>query len=364
MTDTIPPELAEHRRLLEYIEQRDLQQAQDYLNQQALALEVVEQIGHYALDCELQPLAQDLFEMVYQSAPKRAQSYVNLGRLFLYTLEYSKAQASFEMALNYDAQHEAALAGCERARHYLERRLRLPSIYLNTLPKSGSMYLFESLKKGLGLQYEQTSSRIYFTEDRIIYEAMLRLAQGGCISQEHLPAHPWNLYVLKKTLPKMIVHVRDPRQACLSWAHHCQNYFQTGQTRVIEMYLPANLPQFFEQSLTEQLDWHLRQYYPLLIDFIQGWMQCKEEETWGDQILLTRYQDFAEDNQATLQQILSFYEIDPDDFDAPVQGPQAGRRHFRKGQKDEWRSVFTTEQIEWANERLTPELRRYFNWLN
>jgi len=96
----------------------------------------------------------------------------------------------------------------------------LPGIFLNTMPKSGSLYLWQVLEYGLCVPACRVSHST-FPGDIIVPEWLDRLRCGNVVTQEHIPASLENLAAMSRAgVKKIIVHVRDPRQATVSWMHH------------------------------------------------------------------------------------------------------------------------------------------------
>ncbi len=105
--------------------------------------------------------------------------------------------------------------------------------FLNTMPKSGSVFLADHLAS----LYRTPFARIgvdSFPRSLVIPGRAEVLAQGGLWDQMHLDASPENLDQLERAgIRKIYLHVRDPRQATLSWAHHLESADMTGGNAVL-----------------------------------------------------------------------------------------------------------------------------------
>ena len=249
----------------------------------------------------------------------------------------------------------------------------LPGILLNTLQKSGSVYILSVLHQRLRLPVGEIGIG-FFPGDIAIPESAKRLAQGNLIAQQHLPATNRNLITLMQSgIDRLILHVRDPRQALLSWVHFleilkelgtfvpteyplCHDYFSLSYDEQF------NCEKYFSLSLEDKIGWHIEHYLPLIIDWIKGWIRTSENSGWGFRILFTRFQDLKLDHDNFFDTILRFYDLDPSQFDKPLLQPQKGQMNFRKGMIDEWREVFTDEQIEKASYMIPMDLAERFGW--
>ena len=92
----------------------------------------------------------------------------------------------------------------------------LPAMLINTVPKSASESIWNKLAQGLGLAQCHFSLGL-FPDCTLMPSRVRATAAGGVIVKEHLPATPFNLQVLAEHgLDRVLVHLRDPRQATLS----------------------------------------------------------------------------------------------------------------------------------------------------
>ncbi|HEY9839357.1 MAG TPA: tetratricopeptide repeat protein [Candidatus Obscuribacterales bacterium] len=226
-----------------------------------------------------------------------------------------------------------------------------PAIFLNTLPRSASIYLTTTLRLLLGREFLMVAE-IDSASDAIYPQAARHFACGGVISQAHLPATAYNLDVLNSCFDKLVVHLRDPRQATLSLVYLFRSQQQAGNPG---LRLVPPLPEGYAGwSLPVQIDWNLEHYYPVLIRWIADWLDVRDQGLFHGELLLTRYEDFRADAAGFYRQILGFYGIGLAGPDFAGITPAPGYLNFRKGDVEEWRTVFSPEQAERAS-RLLPE---------
>ena len=235
-----------------------------------------------------------------------------------------------------------------------------PGLIFNTLPKSASVFIWDALAKGLGL----VQCRIQlsdFPETLLMPHHVARLAKGGVIAQSHFGPSRHNLLtMLFYGVDRLVVHVRDPRQALLSWVHHVRKKNTVFHPDLVSLHhRPPQ--QMLQGNLEELVTWHIKHYLPLEIDWIQGWLDVCEDPEWHDlKVLLLSFEDFKRDNDAYFRKIFDLYGLNPSSFQAPAQ--TAGKLHFRKGLVSEWKEVFTAEQIEMTKSIVPSELVERFGW--
>ncbi|QVL57829.1 MAG: sulfotransferase domain-containing protein [Simkaniaceae bacterium] len=230
-------------------------------------------------------------------------------------------------------------------------------IIFNTLPKSGSVYIGKTLSEGLKEGDFMTVSNNTFPTDPISLTKFEILMENDSITQEHFDASKENLEILKEKFPKLIVHVRDPRQALISWTHHL-NKIQHSEEAV--GYFLLTLPKtYFRWSFSRQLNWQIKHYFPACIDWIQNWVKASEDESLN--ILFTTYEDFLANPKQFFMKIFDFYSIS-DSIDMLPMLPKKSTYHFRKGKVDEWREAMTKSQQRKVTKMIPKELFDKFNW--
>lgn len=230
-------------------------------------------------------------------------------------------------------------------------------IIFNTLPKSGSVYIGKTLSDGLKEGNFMTVSNNTFPTDSIALTKFETLMETDSMTQEHFDASKENLAILKEKFPKLIVHVRDPRQALISWTHH-MNKIQHSEAAVDYLLLP--LPKnYFNWSFSRQLNWQIKYYFPACIEWIQNWVKASEDESLN--ILFTTYEDFLANPQQFFRKIFDFYSIS-ESIDMLPTLPKEATYHFRKGKTNEWREVMSKRQQRKVTKMIPKELFDKFNW--
>jgi hypothetical protein len=220
----------------------------------------------------------------------------------------------------------------------------LPFILLNALPKSGSTFLMESLRLGLQAPYKEISNG-YFPQDLIDHRKIKEASACYGIVRTHLDANATNIKLLKKYSPRLVLQLRDPRQALLSWVHHVKWYLQHNSDQLFASITPFPPDSARTDSLSAVIDWHLINYLPNILEWTEEWL-IHIESGEAPVVLLTHFKDFRENPDHIIARILQFYEI-PTWAYLQQDVPKSMDTHFRKGELEEWREVFnhTQQQI-------------------
>jgi hypothetical protein len=234
-------------------------------------------------------------------------------------------------------------------------------VLINSLPKSGSMYLYNHIAKQFQLPQERVADN-FFPDDLIVRDYIRDFANKPCVAQAHLPARQLNRVLLKNHLRKIMVHVRDPRQATLSWVHHVRKLKGEGRRLELSFIDPALPDDYFQRDLAEQTDYQIDVHLPMLVDWIEGWLDAEADPDFTVQILFTQFRDMRNDPARFFSEIAAFFGLPQSQLDADAEQPKGDADHYRKGEVDEWRRVFSPEQIARANAVMTPRICDRFDW--
>jgi len=231
-------------------------------------------------------------------------------------------------------------------------------ILINTLPKSGSIYIWNALANGLGRDRRPLPSGGFLTQKHFNREQIAEFAQTDQVTQDHAPASFYNCRVLDNFLDRMVLHVRDPRQAILSWTHYMDELKERLPIELTYIPLPSG---YFTYSLEARIEVMLNLYWGDFVTWLAGWDIVLTSGMRRCRILVTRHEDM-QDTAGFFGRILEFYGIPPASFTLPNRTAVTGEQHFRSGLTDEWRAVFTPAQIRRVTESMPDSLFATFGW--
>jgi hypothetical protein len=251
-----------------------------------------------------------------------------------------------------------------------ERKPGVRAIFINTLPKSGSVFITKALQEGLNRKQKPISSG-YWMNDVIDEYQLYRASDKHWISQTHLPASSRNLSLYEQYTDRVVVHVRDPRQSTLSWCHHLNKSFTENKYLVVKADMGVRIPDWFfadgmydydtKTPHARQMDWLIEHNIRACVAWIRQWLDAHERERSRLRILFTTFEEFHRDDRAFFGKILSFMDIPEASFQSPAP-PKEGHDHYRVGKVDEWRQVYTEQQQQQATALVPAELYERFGW--
>ncbi len=281
-------------------------------------------------------------------------AYVNL---LLARGRNSEAEAAIQKLTMPLVPMRADEATFERLRRQGQER-NLPAILVNTLPKTASESIWNKLAQGLGMAQCHVSIGL-FPDCCAVPARVQQLATGGISAKEHLPATPHNLATLVAAgISRIVMHVRDPRQATLSWAHFVRN--DIGKRPLGPLWRrivpPADV---LDDSVRAQIDWHIANYLPIVVGYIGEWVAAAEDPGNGIEIRFLTFEEFKRDPADYYARVLEFLDIDAAMFAADANAEVV---HLRKGETDEWRGTFKPIQRDRAWDKIPPPLAKRFGW--
>ena len=234
----------------------------------------------------------------------------------------------------------------------------LPSVLINTVPKSASESIWNQLAEGLGLGQGHVSICLY-PDCTVVPSRLAQAARGGIIAKEHLPASSHNLSLLSAHgFTKIVFHLRDPRQVILSWAHFVRD---DVSMRLMGPLWRKVVPPLsvLSTDFDALLDWCVDDFLPRLIAFIDGWQKVAADPSSPFELRFLSFEQYLDNPKGYFEDVLTFMDIDASHFRDDA---NAETVHMRKGEKEEWRDVLSEAQQERAWQQITPALAEANGW--
>ena len=301
--------------------------------------------------------AIDVYQAVLERMPNMVRVRAPLINLLQARGRLAEAEAEMpRLELRLNPIRATAKEFTRRRRLSTDRGL--PAMLINTLPKTASESIWNKLAEGLGMAQAHISLGL-FPRCTLIPIRVGAAMEGGLIAKEHLTASPFNIKTLSDHgLTKMVCHLRDPRQATLSWAHFVRDDVSIRMLAPIwrQIVPPAAI---LKGHFPKLIDWCIDNYLPLLVEFLVGWTNLEKQTPSPIDVLYLSFESYRTAPKDYIQSVLAFYDIDPKLFSPEAESDVV---HLRKGEIDEWRQVFTISQQERAWSLIPAELADRFDW--
>jgi hypothetical protein len=169
-----------------------------------------------------------------------------------------------------------------------------------------------------------------------------------------------NLQILQHYKLKMILHLRDPRQALLSWVHHIDWVSNGSDANESLLYCsPRPPPRYFTFSLAHKLDWQIENYLPQLVAWVTQWVAIADAKLIP--ILITHQNELRTNEKALFDSILAFHHLGFD-YALPNLPRTLVDTHFRRAEPTEWQQTFSPKQAMQTTALIPVALRQRFHW--
>lgn len=256
-----------------------------------------------------------------------------------------------------------------------------PTLFFCTLPKSGTVFTWDSLVACTGLAMPNLSAdaedwQTYFTgheyRHRTIYasgdfftqrlrpdELKLWYPTGYVLGGHMMPSFH-NIAALRAAGSKRItVLMRDPRDATVSWAHHIAKYGPEHLDYHSKIYpLPRD---FFDRPFAEQVALHVRNFLPMAVTWVEAWLDWTARGAErGLDVQLVYFDALRSEPRAYIDSICRFHGFAHADLDK-MPAAEAGKRHFRKGLHGDWCETFSPDDQAFANLAIGQRLADAFS---
>jgi len=304
--------------------------------------------------------AAEAFRAALRLDPKALDAHRWLGEIAARRGDLASAAAGHDSWFRRWVEEPAASPLRERQERAIGRGV--PPILIAAMLKSASEYIREVLMNLLDVPELHVSVGAV-PIDAVIPSAATWLARGGALCRTHMDGSPANLEALLRAgLRRGVVHLRDPRQATLSWIHMIGRSDDADFTYSAQMYRPSIPIEFRAWTRAEQLDWAVDHYLPGQVGWVESWIG-RIDNSDELSLLVTSYELFRRDPVRFFAEVLAHFGVDVDEARVLAAMPvRESTRNFRAGDPDEWRRVFTPAQIERALRMIPVALRHRFGW--
>jgi len=183
-----------------------------------------------------------------------------------------------------------------------------PSIFVVTLPKSGTVFIGQSLRQSLGYDFTNTLVTPVFTKNIIWPTMAWDFQRGRMVSVSHMQPDTTNIAGIKRVgIKKGVLHIRDPRAALHSWLHFRNSIAkaQAGNIRPGDVGLPV-VAEFLALPVEGQIDTLIDSFYEPAVHWIDAWMQVLERDSKLEFLVMT-HDLLRTDDKAYFAEVMNFY---------------------------------------------------------
>lgn len=234
-------------------------------------------------------------------------------------------------------------------------------LFLNAMPQSGPHYFVRTMKTFYKLDTFRVTKKT-FPVDQIFENPFLRFIEQGDqkIVEAHTDPSSVNIGMFQKHLPKFILHVRDPREALVSWIdyvdRHKNHKFTLGRVP------PVPPPEYFTWDFEQKADWQIEHYFAYCIDWLGQWLDALEENP-NLEVKVTTFEEMVTDPLGFFQELVEFYGGEFESFTQEDVFPiWRAQYHFTEEDIATWKERLTPDQQKAVTAQMPDRFFTYFGW--
>ncbi len=182
-------------------------------------------------------------------------------------------------------------------------------IFISSMPKSASTFLFEILRKATGYR----RAKLYFAPDNekdLYLPYLIKYANQFTITQTHMRLTATNLNILKYFSIRPVILVRNIYDVVPSVRNHF--YKEPSLDKIfINTWRMSITDQFFKLSEEHQYDFIIDFVVPWYIDFFVSWYYAEKEN--AIELLWITYENLVTKTSENIKKIMEYYGIDKAD---------------------------------------------------
>jgi Sulfotransferase domain len=255
------------------------------------------------------------------------------------------------------------------------------SIFIATLPKSGTEFIWGGIQDATGLTMpphlaDETFMRSYlsgfcnrediystgvFTSERLILEELRKLNPNGIVHASHCMANHHNICTLNEAgFKRITVLVRDPRDSTVSWTYHLRAPAMGERMRNFNSLIQHLPSDYFARPHADQLALQVRTFLPAAVNWIESWLDASRspDKDHPVEIQFVHFDDLRTDPRRMFERVFAFHGVTDYDL-AKIQPAKAGTRHFRRGETGTWRDEFSAADRAFADNLLDGRLQSF-----
>lgn len=264
----------------------------------------------------------------------------------------------------------------------------LPGIFVSSLPKSGTVWIRKCLTTGLGMPDVTGGGARGFPESSINLQDLHDISGSGKFFMMHVQPHILNLLSICMNLGKMVLHIRDPRNACMSWLYFMDHLNSVISVNKFPQRSPYIGPHWNNCTFEQKFEVCLKFFYKETLQWLDGWFSalridfCSKRrlihilhsgnipadgkyvhiQPCSTEVLVSTHEDIlTEGENKFILRILSFYDIPSSLYVHPdIQKDMSS--HFRTGRKDSYQTELSVPQQMRLTESLPELWIQYFGW--
>jgi hypothetical protein len=271
-----------------------------------------------------------------------------------------------------------AMARCQRFRRAQADAIARgqPLVLLNALPKSASLFMTYYVASVLQVPVCRITWATSGLNSVVMPASAALLARGGATVHNSIAPDPDNMRTLVEAgVDRMVLQLRDPRQAAVSMAH--QKLQKVGQlyevvdadtVRLTPWGKSKYPPSIASRDVVGRRDLIVhtaRLLFDSYVAFVNGWWAIYRSRQWPVRIHIAAYRTLIGNPLHYCRGVLDFCGAVYDDAGAAqalIELSKGKIPHARKGELEEFREIFPADQQRELFHRIDPDAAATLGW--
>ncbi len=237
----------------------------------------------------------------------------------------------------------------------------VPALVITALSKSASSFVTTVIRHFLDVPVCRIA-----LNGKVVRNWAACVASGGATTHEHWPATGQNLGVAADAgIQRVLIHIRDPRQALISMAHQRKTY-DAATERAIN-YRQARYGKRLTAAETEHA---VERIFPNLVTWIIDWCDRRETTGSGVDIKICTFEQMVDDAPMYFAELFSYFGVVASSEVVSRHLPRIDERirreglnpNFWLGHINEWTSVLSQAQRTHVSAAVPLSIKREFGW--
>ena len=236
-----------------------------------------------------------------------------------------------------------------------------PSIIVTALPKSGSASVTQTISRILNIPLGNLCWGGFGRRQRIIPMFAGLISRGGAVTHQHYSATPGNLKRLAAAgVRRLYAHVRDPRQALVSYIHH-RRWYNAGSQEMPQTYFESRA---YDQRLSsEEIDSAVKEVFPKMVQWIIDWVSAAEEGAFSIFVRVDSFERMVRERDEFYVDLFKHFGLSTTTHEIlGLMEDREIRANIRRGATDEWQDVFPIDQSKIMSEMIPDCIKVRFGW--
>ena len=228
------------------------------------------------------------------------------------------------------------------------KEIRKKTVFVNTLPKSGTSWIDRSLRQAYRMKTTNLQGKMFLNKmdnEEVLNPSFIsKRMKNGSLNISHLNFNNMNAELIRKSLENknvyFIIHIRDPRQAIISWLHYEDKVFKENTYQKIAR---GYSEEYFNLTFYERIDVQINCRFREFVKWVSDWLTFHNSLD-NDRCMISTHELLTKSPVEFNESYRNFLNM-PNNTLFLHDKPKKDSFNYRSGESDEWKKVVRNDQI-------------------